>query len=68
MYSEENLAGQKDIGALKITRMGPKEMGKIQKVMEMSIKNGYQMLIEDMTESTEPMFEPVLLNQVFKSA
>ena len=36
--------------------------------MELCIKNGYQLLIEDMGEYIEPAFEPVLLNQVFKSS
>lgn len=44
--------------------MGAKDMIK---TMELCIKNGYQFLIEDMGEYTEPAFEPVLLNQTFKS-
>lgn len=64
MYSEENLIINKDTGTLKITRMGAKDMIK---TMELCIKNGYQLLIEDMGEYTEPAFEPVLLNQTFKS-
>jgi hypothetical protein len=38
MYADENTAGSKDIGILKITRMGAKDMLKI---MELCIKNGY---------------------------
>lgn len=64
MYSEENLATAKDAGQLKITRMGARDMIR---TMELCIKNGYQLLIEDMGEMTEPAFEPVLLNQTFKS-
>jgi len=64
MYSDENIASSRDIGQLKITRMGAKDMIK---TMELCIKNGYQLLIEDMGEFTEPAFEPVLLNQTFKS-
>ena len=64
MFTEENLAILKDAGQLKITRMGAKDMIKI---MELCIKNGYQLLIEDMGEQIEPAFEPVLLNQTFKS-
>ena len=60
MYAEgENNQNQKGFGLLKITRMGAKDMLKI---MEQCIKNGYQLLIEDMKETTEPAFEPVLLN------
>jgi len=59
MYSDENIASSRDIGQLKITRMGAKDMIK---TMELCIKNGYQLLIEDMGEFTEPAFEPVLLN------
>ena len=44
--------------------MGAKDM---LKSMELCIKNGYQLLIEDMGEQIEPAFEPVLLNQTFKS-
>ena len=32
-------------------------------VMALCIKNGYALLIEDMTEQIEPIFEPILLNQ-----
>jgi len=39
--------------------MGSKDMIK---TMEFCIKNGYQLLIEDMRETTDPAFEPVLLN------
>ncbi len=39
--------------------MGAKDMIK---TMELCIKNGYQLLIEDMGEFTEPAFEPVLLD------
>ena len=48
MYTEENIAGQKDVGRLFITRNESKEMNKL---MEQCIKNGYQLLIEDMGES-----------------
>ncbi len=65
LYSDENTLQQKEIGQLKITRMGAKDMIK---QMELCIKNGYQLLIEDMGEYIEPAFEPVLLNQVFKSS
>ena len=64
MYLDENFGNNKDLGILKITRMGSKDMIK---TMELCIKNGYQLLIEDMGEFTEPAFEPVLLNQTFKS-
>ena len=38
MYAEENIQGSKDIGILKIVRMGAKDMIK---AMELCIKNGY---------------------------
>ena len=38
MYSEENIAPSKDVGQLKITRMGAKDMIR---TMEQCIKNGY---------------------------
>jgi hypothetical protein len=47
MYNEENLATAKDSGQLKITRMGARDMIR---TMELCIKNGYQLLIEDMGE------------------
>ena len=64
MYAEENVKEHKNVGQLIITRMGAKDL---LKKMELCIKNGYQILIEDMAEHTEPAFEPVLLNQTFKS-
>lgn len=59
MYNEENQANNPNLGMLKTTRMGAKDMTKI---MELCIKNGYLLLIEDMSEQIEPIFEPILLN------
>jgi len=38
MFAEENIANQRDVGQLKVTRMGAKDMIK---TMEFCIKNGY---------------------------
>jgi dynein heavy chain len=38
------------------------------RTLELSIKNGYWMLIEDMPETTDPALEPLLLNQTTKNS
>ncbi len=50
---------------LHIIRFGHKDM---LKKIELCIKNGLSLMIEDMGETTEPSMEPILLNQQFKNA
>ncbi len=61
MYSEENIGkkGTKTIGPLHIIRNGHPHM---LKAIEQCIKSGYQLMLEDMGETTDPSLEPVLLN------
>jgi len=61
-YSEENL--RKDLGPLLVVKNGDPRLSQH---LERAVKDGYQLLLEDMGEQSDPLLESVLLNQTFKN-